>query len=399
MHPQSPCFLVSRPCALRPDGGVGGWAHSRPALIFASLFLAQTRPTRCVRALFALVCLFAMSPSPRRCRTLASRLASRLARMLGLGPPPSKLQKQRNDLPPLAFREIARFCVEPRDVAALARTCRAAADACADRLGELRVVPARGRTYDLHANGRCDVTPKGKRPFRLSGVVGVTEADRAFAALTRSGTVVTWGDSRFGGDSSAVRHLLVDVASVTGADSAFAALTRSGTVVTWGYPGWGGDSATVQHKLVDVASVTAAAYAFAALTRSGAVIAWGYPRWGGDSSVVQHQLVDVASVTAAAGAFAAVTHTGTVVAWGHPAFGGDSSAVQHLLVDVASVTATTRAFAALTRSGTVVTWGYPEGGGDSSAVRHLLVDVISVMATGSAFVALTRAGTVEWGGC
>ena len=246
MHPKSPCFLVSRPCALRPDGGVGGWAHSRPALIFASLFLAQTRPTRCVRALFALVCLFAMSPSPRRCRTLASRLASRLARMLGLGPPPSKLQKQRNDLPPLAFREIARFCVEPRDVAALARTCRAAADACADRLGELRVVPARGRTYRLHANGRCDVTPRGSdgKPFRLSGVVSVTEASHAFAALTRSGTVVTWGHPRA---PAGRRHLLVDVASVSATSIAFTALTRSGGVVTWGHPQWGGDSAAVQH--------------------------------------------------------------------------------------------------------------------------------------------------------
>ena len=268
-------------------------------------------------------------------------------------------------MPALALREIARACVEPRDVAALARTCRSAADACGDRLEELRVEPARGKTYVLHTNGTCDVTPDGDvpwpvtpdEPFRLSGVVRVTKTRwESFAALTRSGTVVTWGN--VDGDSSDVRDLLVDVVSVTAAECAFAALTRCGTVVTWGIPEWGGDSSDVQHKLVDVASVTAAGYAFAALTRSGTVVTWGTPVWGGDSSAVRHKLVDVASVTATASAFAALTRAGTVVTWGWRDQGGDSVAVQHQLVDVVSVTATYLAFAALTRSGTIVTWGW-----------------------------------------
>ena len=260
-------------------------------------------------------------------------------------------------LPALAFREIARACEEPRDVAALARTCRTAANACADRLEALRVVPARGSTYVLHANGRCDVTPKDEPRLRLSGVVRVTKTMwGAFAALTRSGTVVAWGHPEYGGDSAAVQHLLVDVASVTATGYAFAALTRCGTVVNWGR--YGGDSSAVQHLLVDVVSVTAAQNgAFAALTRAGTVVTWGIPECGGDSSDVQHLLVDVASVTATDSAFAALTRSGTVVAWGWPDYGGDSSAVQHLLVDVVSVTATKFAFAALTRSGAVVTWG------------------------------------------
>ena len=199
--------------------------------------------------------------------------------------PPSKRQRRAVDpcpspaLPALAFREIARACVEPRDVAALARTCQSAADACGDRLEELKVVPARGRTYLLHANGTCDVTPKKGKPFRLSGVISVAETTWngiAFAALTRAGGVVTWGDARSGGDSSAVQHLLVDVASVTATFDAFTALTRAGGVVTWGHPRWGGDSSAVQHLLVDVVSVTVTTRAFAALTRSGNVISWGY---------------------------------------------------------------------------------------------------------------------------
>ena len=324
------------------------------------------------------------------------------------------------DLPAMALREIARVCDEPWDVAALARTCRAAADACGDRLEELRVEPARGKTYVLHTNGTCDVTPEDDTPpFRLSGVTSVTETWwGAFAALTRSGTVVTWGHPECGGDSSAVRHLLVDVASVTAAECAFAALTRSGTVVAWGSPEEGSDSSAVQHLLVDVVSVTAADRAFAALTRSGTVVTWGDSRFGGDSSDVQHLLVDVVSVTAVScGMFAALTRSGTVVTWGGAeyefggqssavrdllgpeyVFRGDSTAVQHLLVDVTSVTATGYAFAALTRSGTVVTWGDPELGGDSAAVQHLLVDVVGVTASECSFAAVTRSGTiVVWG--
>ena len=73
-----------------------------------------------------------------------------------------------------------------------------------------------------------------------------------------------------------MRHLL-DVASVTKTMwGAFAALTRSGTVVAWGHPEYGGDSAAVQHLLVDVASVTATRCAFAALTRSGTAVTWGW---------------------------------------------------------------------------------------------------------------------------
>ena len=250
----------------------------------------------------------------------------------------------------------------------------------------------------------------------LVDVVSVTAADRAFAALTRSGTVVTWGDSRFGGDSSDVQHLLVDVVSVKATQCAFAAMTHTGTVVSWGSDYSEGDYFRV--VMADVVTLTVGTSAFAALTRSGTVATWGYCDFGGDSSDVQHLLVDVASVTSGGGAFAALTRSGAVVTWGGTQWGGDSSDVQHLLVDVVSVTAVSCGmFAALTRSGTVVTWGgaeYEFGGqssavrdllgpeyvfrGDSTAVQHLLVDVTSVTATRYAFAALTRSGTVvTWG--
>ena len=64
-----------------------------------------------------------------------------------------------------------------------------------DRPGVRRAVGRRG--VGAHVPGR-----------RGRDVASVTATHGAFAALTRSGTVVAWGDPEDGGDSSAVQHLL-----------------------------------------------------------------------------------------------------------------------------------------------------------------------------------------------
>ena len=64
----------------------------------------------------------------------------------------------------------------------------------------------------------------------------------AFAAIQRNGSVITWGNPAFGGDSSAVREQLKDVVSVHGFARAFAALRTDGAVITWGDMDCGGDS-------------------------------------------------------------------------------------------------------------------------------------------------------------
>ena len=66
----------------------------------------------------------------------------------------------------------------------------------------------------------------------------------------------------------------------------FAAVLENGTVVTWGDPEWGGDSRHVQHKLRNVQQVQAARAAFAAVA-NGSLVTWGNPFWGGDSWGVQ----------------------------------------------------------------------------------------------------------------
>ena len=48
------------------------------------------------------------------------------------------------------------------------------------------------------------------RQFRdqLKGVQQIQATQRAFAAILADGSVITWGNAGFGGDSSAVQHEL-----------------------------------------------------------------------------------------------------------------------------------------------------------------------------------------------
>ena len=72
----------------------------------------------------------------------------------------------------------------------------------------------------------------------------------AFAALKENGSVVTWGRSTYGGDSSEISSdLQSGVVEIFSSGYAFAALKSDGSVITWGLEGAGGDSKTVRHEL------------------------------------------------------------------------------------------------------------------------------------------------------
>jgi hypothetical protein len=56
----------------------------------------------------------------------------------------------------------------------------------------------------------------------------------AFAAVLAAGSVVTWGDPDFGGDSSQVQDQLKNVHQIQATESKFAAILFDGSVVSWG---------------------------------------------------------------------------------------------------------------------------------------------------------------------
>ena len=70
----------------------------------------------------------------------------------------------------------------------------------------------------------------------------------AFAAILGDGSVVTWGNAGYGGDSSGVQDQLKNMQQIQASCTAFAAILAAGSVVTWGDPGYGGDSRAVQNS-------------------------------------------------------------------------------------------------------------------------------------------------------
>ena len=105
----------------------------------------------------------------------------------------------------------------------------------------------------------------------------------AFAALKDDGSVVTWGRSDSGGDSSSVSSQLSSgVSQIFSTNLAFAALKDDGSVVTWGDSDWGGDSSGVSDQLSSgVIQIFSTASAFAALKDDGSVVNWGNYHTGG----------------------------------------------------------------------------------------------------------------------
>ena len=92
------------------------------------------------------------------------------------------------------------------------------------------------------------------------------------------GSVVTWGDAFYGGNSSFVQDQLKTVRQVQCTATAFAAILDDGSVVTWGDAIAGGDSRAVQDQLRDVRQIQSACLTFAAIRSDGSIVTWGVPQ-------------------------------------------------------------------------------------------------------------------------
>ena len=68
---------------------------------------------------------------------------------------------------------------------------------------------------------------------RLKNVQQIQATGTAFAAVLGDGSVVSWGDTDGGGDSSAVQDQLKNVQQIQANDCSFAAILGDGSVVTW----------------------------------------------------------------------------------------------------------------------------------------------------------------------
>ena len=110
---------------------------------------------------------------------------------------------------------------------------------------------------------------------QLKGVPQIAASRGAFAAILSDGSVVTWGEPNFGGESGAVQDQLKGVQQIAASRGAFAAILSDGSVVTWGEPNFGGESGAVQDQLKRVQPIAASRGAFAAILSDGSVVTWG----------------------------------------------------------------------------------------------------------------------------
>jgi alpha-tubulin suppressor-like RCC1 family protein len=248
----------------------------------------------------------------------------------------------------------------------------------------------------------------------------------AFAALRSDGSVVTWGESSYGGDSSGVDfdgpNNNLTVSQIFSTNYAFAALRSDGSAVTWGASHYGGDSTGVDFdgptNNLKVARISSNSSSFAAIRNDGSVITWGHPFYGGHSAGVDfdgpNNNLSVIRIFSTSQGFAALRSDGTVVTWGDTAgvsdqpsyWSGDSSRIDfdgpNNDLRVAEIYSTEHAFAALRSDGSVVTWSSMYHGGDSSGVDfngpYNDLSVVRIFSTDDAFAALRNDGSiVTWG--
>merc|ERR1719362_2746561 len=83
-----------------------------------------------------------------------------------------------------------------------------------------------------------------------TGVRDIFANEWAFAALKCDGSVVVWGDTGKGGNTSMVANQLAEgVQRIFATIGAFAAIKSDGSVVTWGDANFGGESEAVTEDL------------------------------------------------------------------------------------------------------------------------------------------------------
>ena len=264
-------------------------------------------------------------------------------------------------------------------------------------------------------------------------------------------SVVTWGDSENGGDSSLVE--LNNITNLLSTETAFAALKEDNSVVSivsWGNASTTGQLNTYEDQLlttiqpynfppssdlkknytynsdVNIVNSIGKNAKLTIITDNNSkiekiiVVDPGFGYAANDQiyftltledgsrgninlileedSVTNLEVEDIKQIFATKEAFAALKSNGNVYTWGDSDYGGDSSLVSSELINITNIYSTERAFAALNSDGNVITWGDSNYGGDSSDVSSKLI-ITNIFSTSKAFVALDNNNTVvaTWG--
>jgi hypothetical protein len=100
---------------------------------------------------------------------------------------------------------------------------------------------------------------------KLQNVDAIYSTNTAFAAKLKDGSVVTWGEKDYGGDSSSVEGKLQNVDTIYSTKEAFAAKSKDSTVCMWG----DGVSSSHEMCLGGVIQILSSAFDFAVVRLDG----------------------------------------------------------------------------------------------------------------------------------
>ncbi|MEL1231778.1 MAG: hypothetical protein VXA26_10725, partial [Candidatus Neomarinimicrobiota bacterium] len=268
----------------------------------------------------------------------------------------------------------------------------------------------------------------------LTDIVKLVASSGAFAALKSDGTVVTWGSSDYGGSSSfgyvgttttdtgtTVQVALIEnIVDIVSNDRAFAALTASGGVLTWGDISLGGFPAKIYSDYTDtVESIenvnsiySNGIHSFAAVKNDGSIYTWGtMPAQFNDPTASDMGVSsgdEIQEVIGNATGWTALFTDGSTYHFGgygsNPTDTGNSSSFTNII----KVYKNHYAWTALDSSGNIYTWGYNWNGGDhddagnfygsSQLASELAGNVTDVIPGSTSFAAILSDGTARaWG--
>jgi hypothetical protein len=241
--------------------------------------------------------------------------------------------------------------------------------------------------------------------------INIYSTAKAFAVLRNNGSVQTWGDKNFGGDSSNNLVLLSkDVVDIVSNDYAFAAIKRNGNVVLWGDNKRGGTNNT-SADLKNIIKIINTTKSFIALTNQGKVYHWGFSL-GKISQTIRNELnnVFVSDIFTNGNSVVALTNNGKIISWGSSSKGGKIDSNTKSILDtktIVNVYYNKYSFAVKTSNDNIYTWGYQFRGGsqniydkDNNIIKNNIdtTNVKDIISSDTAYVAIKNNNTiVTWG--
>ena len=203
-------------------------------------------------------------------------------------------------------------------------------------------------------------------PPGLSGVLAIAAGEERTVALKSNGTVVAWGYNYFGQTTGTPSGsftpatanpvtlsgvVLSGVSAIAAGSTHTVALKTNGTVMAWGDNRFG--QTNVPAGLSGVTAIAAGVWHTVALKTNGTVVAWGDNRDG--QTDIPAGLAGVMAIAAADDYTVALQNDGTVVAWGNNFYGQTN--IPAGLSGVMAIAAGSAHSVALKTNGTLVAWG------------------------------------------